>query len=75
MRKINKEIKDTTRENAEAKMDQLLRLQGVLSRAVFVNKVNISPKLMNVVHQLERLHDEESREYWFKRFQSGAEWP
>jgi len=61
--------------DAEGEFDQLLQLQGTLSKAVFVHEIDVGKRLMAVVKEFERLHDSNTREYWFKQFKAGITWP
>jgi hypothetical protein len=60
---------------AESKFDQLLELQGVLSKAVFIYGIDIGERLMSVAKEFERLHDPYIRDVWFKKIKDGITWP
>ncbi|MEJ5082332.1 hypothetical protein [Ochrobactrum sp. MYb379] len=70
-RRLIEQIRISNRDSAEGKFDELHRIQAVLSRAVFVQDVDIGDALMSVVRDFERLDEPESRDYWFKRMHDG----
>lgn len=68
-------ISNATEENAESYFDELWAIQGVLSKAVFVDGVNVDDDLMSLIREFERLHDPNARSYWYQRIQAGEKWP
>ncbi len=72
---IIREIEGASLSEAESKFDQLLELQGVLSKAVFIYDIDIGERLMAVVKEFERLHDPYIRDVWFKKIKDGITWP
>ncbi|MBB3386589.1 MULTISPECIES: hypothetical protein [unclassified Rhizobium] len=65
------EIELGTREDSDQKFEELLDLQGRLSRALFMYELDIGPKLTKIVRNFERLHDSQSRDFWFKKIKEG----
>ncbi|MFB2566919.1 hypothetical protein [Rhizobium sp. IMFF44] len=69
--RILDEIESGARENADEKFDELLDIQGRLSRILFISELDIGQKLTKIVKNFERLHDPESRDFWFKKIKDG----
>lgn len=68
-------ISMTTEAHAESHFDELWAIQGVLSKAVFVDGVEVDDDLMSLIKEFERLHDPHARSYWYKKIQAGEKWP
>ena len=69
-----KEISTGSLEDAQDYFDELYGIQNKLATAKYKYEFKLAGRLEEFVYCFER-DDYSSREYWYKKFNEGLEWP
>jgi hypothetical protein len=61
--------------DVEHEFSQLMDVQEKLSMLVFERGLDVGEQLDVLTREFDRLYDPYIKQYWFKKFKSGEQWP